>query len=157
MSLAHYFSERNTVYSAEQAGRHYHHMDDERPESELSSSGDDDDDDANAPGALPDVEILKEQLGEPIQRTDCFGCRYVGESEASIPNVYVNDILKIIADGIGKTDPAALAEEVAAKYEEMRRTIDTELPPWDAASILGMGKKHPIISLSLYLSSNLFF
>ena len=134
-SLAHWFAERNTVYTAEMAGRHNHRDDDDESVA-VDDDEDDDEDDVNTPGALPDIEILKEQLGEPIQRTNCFGCRFVGESDAPIPNVYVQDILKIIADGIGKTDPAALAEEVAAKYEEMRRTIDTELPDWSAASIL---------------------
>lgn len=87
-------------------------------------------------GAPPDIEALRRELGEPVERSECFGCRYAGENDqAAIPYERLREVIQVITQGIGRTCPIALAKEAAAMYEDVRRDLDGTIPEWDAASI----------------------
>lgn len=145
MASSHYFGSRDEVFRSQvrrsELDRALHHSIEE-PNSTEDEEEEEELDEDNGPAAMPDIEELRSVLGPPIVRTQCFGCRYIGENaiggggDVAIPSVYIQDIMDVITKGMAKTDPAALAEEVAAKYEEMRRIVGGDLPPWNASSVL---------------------
>lgn len=121
---------------------------------------DDDDDDTMVfddntpdpyePCGLETRERELEELGEPDQRSICFGCVYVGEREqTAMPYRDIMDIIEMGRAAIGCTDPVSLAKEMERRFEKMRRQCNRSLmpgeraiPKWRAATILDHIRSH---------------
>jgi hypothetical protein len=112
--------------------------------SELDNAVDDDSSEEDEFVPCPDIEEQTRVLGRPVRRAYCFGCRYIGRNApAKIPDERLQAINEMMAEGIGHSDPVALAKEVAERFAELREEINTHrrpgtepIPEWNAASIL---------------------
>lgn len=97
-----------------------------------------------------DAEEEARELGPPIKRARCFGCRFASEKQsAAMAHEEIDKLTALMREGIARTDPVALSKEVAAKYAQMRQIVNSErarneepLPEWTAASILEHWRHH---------------
>ena len=102
------------------------------------------------PIPFPDIEEEMNILGEPPSRQFCFGCKFIGESKsAAVSSEKLREIFTLIKDGMGRTDPIALAQEVNVLYSEMRLKANgsisnsrLHLPDWKEATILDHFRNH---------------
>lgn len=99
---------------------------------------------------FPDLEEEAEELGEAQRRTICFGCRYVGEANGpALQHEELKHVFETWKEGVGRTDPIALAVEVHELYEGVRAKVNASkhrgrdlLPEWKAATILKHFRDH---------------
>ena len=92
----------------------------------------------------------KQELGDPANRSTCFGCVYIGEREqTAIPYKDVMDLIEMGRSAVGRCDPIALAKDMAQRYASIRHKCnknllpgETPLPEWKAATILDHIRMH---------------
>lgn len=117
---------------------------------EALEANDEESSDMDEAGTFPDMEEEMEDLGEPQHRRRCFGCRYVGENKGpAMQHERIKEVFDLIRDGMGKTDPMALALEVHVLYTEIATKVNASrnrgvdpLPPWEPATILAHFRHH---------------
>lgn len=91
-----------------------------------------------------------EQLGEPDDRSTCFGCCYVGEHDAgAIAYEDIMAILNMVRRSIARADPITLVKHVAQRYRQIQREVndnlqpgESPLPDWSEATILEHLRSH---------------
>lgn len=106
--------------------------------------------DSEEPVAFPDLEEEKEVLGDPQHRRHCFGCSFVGEAKsAAVSSERLGELFALIRDGMGRTDPISLAQEVHLQYSQIREEANSTrrrgrelLPVWEEATILDHIRNH---------------
>jgi len=106
--------------------------------------------DVYEPCGLKTREREKEELGEPDNRSTCFGCVYVGEREqTAMPYRDVMDLIEMGRASIGCSDPISLAKEMERRFNIMRRECNAQLMPgerpiprWRAATIMEHIRSH---------------
>jgi len=97
---------------------------------------------------LEEVESRKrvrEELGDPQQRKECFGCVYDLSTEGvHISREDFRQLCLVASKCIGQMSLEAYGKEIARLYEEFREKTNSKglhedrdpLPPWSAASIV---------------------
>ncbi len=108
------------------------------------------DEDRYEPCPLKTRVIERERLGEPPERSQCFGCVYFGERDTSVPFEQLNILIDMARQSMGRTDMVVLAEHMATYYEEeVRHRINRSLlpgermlGPWPASQILEHLRHH---------------
>jgi hypothetical protein len=102
------------------------------------------------PCGLQTRERERNELGDPGERSGCFGCVYIGERETgAIPYEDIMALIDMIRQSIARTDPINLAMHIAGRYAVFQRKINDNLfpsekplPDWPAASILDHIRNH---------------
>ena len=92
----------------------------------------------------------KQELGEPDNRSVCFGCVYIGEREqTAIPYKDVMDLIEMGRAAVGRCHPVTLAKDMAERYARIRQKCnrnllpgETPLPEWKPATILDHIRNH---------------
>lgn len=96
------------------------------------------------PRPLKSRRLETEALGEPGERSTCFGCVYFGEKETTINSQAIQHLVEMSNQSFGRIDMVSLVRGMAEYYEyNIRQKINRNLkpgerplPPWPAAQIL---------------------
>lgn len=83
-------------------------------------------------------------------KSQCFGCVYVGERDkTTIGFERITDLIKMIRESIARCDPVALVKHVASEYKKLQNEINNNpinneppLPDWTEAMILDHLRNH---------------
>jgi hypothetical protein len=80
------------------------------------------------PIMLESREEEEQLLGPPGDRSECFGCVYVGErTNVPIPYEPVAELFEMQRKSLGKVKMAVLAKAMAKKHAEIRREVNRVL------------------------------
>lgn len=90
------------------------------------------------------------ELGFPSSRANCFGCVFIGESDAgAIQYEEITGLMNMIRKTIARTDIINLAKYVSKAYTKIKRDINNNLllheaplPDWSPASVLDHIRHH---------------
>lgn len=112
-----------------------------------------------APGLAPDIKRIRQVLGVPRPRSECFGCNR-GSMNMTAQNFDAwNKLVELFTKNVMWADMVELAQEMEAFYESQIRMKSNKnrpkdkrpLPEWDAATIFAHFTEHHMEPTIQYL------